>query len=233
MVVFGCSKQSGLEGKIVDAKGNPLSDLKVTVTQTQPTKGFERFETTSSADGSFKFEGLYPESNYLLKLESADMNLGFSGEQVMTAKNGQTKQLGQPIKIRFMALKNKDGVVKDTLTGLMWAANDTDKSIYPLYIGDGDPNLNGILEFSDGGFSDWRLPTDTELMGLFEKEGKKFTLPTNLINVSVCCLLARDHSSTLGSTGIFDFEYGKFGWVGSTRFLIDFEKRILPVRDDK
>lgn len=66
LLLFGCSKNSGLEGKLVDGKGQPLANVTVVATQVQPTKGYEQFETTSSSDGSFRFDGLFPSSEYVL-----------------------------------------------------------------------------------------------------------------------------------------------------------------------
>ncbi|MCR4291096.1 MAG: DUF1566 domain-containing protein [Candidatus Scalindua sp.] len=64
--VFGCGKKSRLEGKVVDGKGNPVANGKIIAKQVQPIKGYEHFETTIGADGTFRFKKLYPTSEYIL-----------------------------------------------------------------------------------------------------------------------------------------------------------------------
>jgi hypothetical protein len=39
-LLYGCGKKAGLEGKLVDGKGQPLSGVKVIANQVQPIKGY-------------------------------------------------------------------------------------------------------------------------------------------------------------------------------------------------
>ncbi|EMS78406.1 carboxypeptidase-like regulatory domain-containing protein [Desulfotignum phosphitoxidans] len=65
-LIAGCGKNSGLEGKIVDNKGNPMANVKILAKQTLPVKGYEKFEVVTDSDGVFKLEKLFPTSEYVL-----------------------------------------------------------------------------------------------------------------------------------------------------------------------
>ncbi len=43
LLLFGCGKKSGLEGKVVDGKGSPMAGLKIIANQVTPIKGYEQF----------------------------------------------------------------------------------------------------------------------------------------------------------------------------------------------
>lgn len=61
---------------------------------------------------------------------------------------------------RFIAYD--DGTVLDTRTNLMWTAKDNGSDINWA-------NANSYCEnYRGGGYTDWRLPTQHELMGLFD-----------------------------------------------------------------
>jgi hypothetical protein len=99
---------------------------------------------------------------------------------------------------RFKA--NGDGTVTDTKTGLMWAAKDS---------GHGLSWANAkqyCATFSAGGHKDWRLPTQDELVSLYDKqEGHENLYHTPLIRFSGWCPWA---SETRGSEGAwFHFAY--------------------------
>ena len=100
LVVMGCGKESGLEGKVVDGKGNPISGLKIVAKQVQkqvqPVKGYEQFEATTGSDGSFKFNGLLAKSEYILMPGLQD----WSTAPMMTLKYEEKK---------LVALFNKEG----------------------------------------------------------------------------------------------------------------------------
>ena len=66
LLAVGCGKKSGLEGKVVDGKGQPLANVKVVASQVQPIKGYEQFEATTGSDGTFRFGKLFPSSEYAL-----------------------------------------------------------------------------------------------------------------------------------------------------------------------
>ena len=66
LLAIGCGNKTGLEGKVVDGKGQPLANVKVVASQLQPIKGYERFEATTGPDGAFRFGQLFPASEYAL-----------------------------------------------------------------------------------------------------------------------------------------------------------------------
>lgn len=68
--LLACGKKTGLEGKIVDIAGNPVTNVYVVVTQLQPIKGFERLHATTGSDGAFHVVGVFPNSDYMLSLWS-------------------------------------------------------------------------------------------------------------------------------------------------------------------
>jgi hypothetical protein len=133
---------------------------------------------------------------------------------------------------RFIAFDN--GTVADTRTNLMWASKDNGSHINWANAKSYCDNYRG------GGYSDWRLPTQDELEGLYDKEGIGYTPVcaargnndkvklTNLITLSCWGGWA---SETRGSEAAgFDFLYGKRFWVPLS---IDFSGRALPVRSGK
>jgi hypothetical protein len=66
LAIAGCGKKSGLEGKIIDGKGEPMANIKMIAKQIQPIKGYEQFEAITGSDGTFSFKKLFPTSDYIL-----------------------------------------------------------------------------------------------------------------------------------------------------------------------
>jgi len=129
---------------------------------------------------------------------------------------------------RFIAYDN--GTVLDTRTNLMWAATDNGANI----------NWAGAKSYCenyrDGGYTDWRMPTQDELAGLFDSS-KSYKAPrrgyivhlTELIQLSVCCPWA---SETRGpEAAAFSF------WGNGDRYRMhqftETDYRALPVRSVK
>jgi hypothetical protein len=123
---------------------------------------------------------------------------------------------------RFIAYNN--GTVSDTRTNLMWAAKDNGSDINWA-------NAKSYCEnYRGGGYSDWRMPTQDELAGLYDSAvtGKNGYKLTNLIELTSCCPWA---SETRGSDAHFcSFFNGIRHWSlrssGSST-------RALPVRSGK
>jgi Protein of unknown function (DUF1566) len=68
---------------------------------------------------------------------------------------GETKILPKPVVLRFK--DSKEGLLLDTLTNLMWAANGI--SSYISW-----ENAKPYCEnYEGGGYKDWRMPTQDEL----------------------------------------------------------------------
>lgn len=128
---------------------------------------------------------------------------------------------------RFVAYAN--GTVKDTKTGLVWAAKDNGEDI----------NWKDAKRYCEnyrgGGYTDWRMPTQDELARLYDKsESYQATQRTynvhltKLIELSACCPWA---SETRGSDAAhFAFNTGYRLWGAQSG---SHNGRVLPVRSGK
>ena len=124
---------------------------------------------------------------------------------------------------------NGNGTVTDTKTGLMWAAKDNG---YDISL---DDAKSYCKNYNAGGYTDWRMPTQGELAGLYDAD-KNYRATqrdydvhlTQLIALSTCCLWTSD-TSTIGAA-YFPFRLGLRLW-----FLQSTVKglRALPVRSAK
>lgn len=129
---------------------------------------------------------------------------------------------------RFIAYDN--GTVLDTRTNLMWAATDNGADINWA-------SAKSYCEnYRDGGYTDWRMPTQDELAGLYDRS-KSYKAPrrgyvvhlTELIQLSVCCPWA---SETRGpEAAAYSF------WSNGDRYRMhqftETDYRALPVRSVK
>ncbi len=127
---------------------------------------------------------------------------------------------------RFIAYNN--GTVLDTRTNLMWAAKDNGSDIQWAKAKSYCENYRG------GGYTDWRMPTQDELAGLYDNTktyrsacGDDVHL-TELIRLTCYWAWA---SETRGSeAAYFDFGSGTRGWSHRS---YDFGGRAFPVRSGK
>jgi hypothetical protein len=130
---------------------------------------------------------------------------------------------------RFIAYD--DGTVLDTKTNLMWAAQ----------AGGEDVSTHGadafVGNYHAGGYADWRLPTQDEMLGLYDPAksilpgnggGKPFHVATELIEIDEDCYHASPVSGTapVGLIGIpiFCFRDGRRTVAVGALF------NVLPVR---
>jgi hypothetical protein len=167
----GGTKKAGIEGRVVDGKGQPMSGVKVIAKQVQPLKGYEQFETTTGSDGAFKFKGLFPASEYIIS-PSLDKGKISSKTMVKSGPEGQTSMLPAPMTVRF-TLSN-DGIITDSQTGLQWAPA-TDQSMNWSQA----TNYAQNLSLGGGG---WRLPTRLELKSIYNKATQPSVDPAFHIN---------------------------------------------------
>jgi len=172
------SKQSAVEGKLVDGSGKPVAGVKIMAFQVQPLKGYEQLEAVTKSDGSFRLNGLFPSSQYVLKpwsdkwtCETAvEMNSAPQGETAilpspMVISEAFSKSGGSPVlnfatgATRFAV--SSEGVISDSQSGLDWVVGP-----------DGDTNYEQAEELvatnkvAGGG---WRMPTRQELNTLYQK----------------------------------------------------------------
>lgn len=159
IAVFGCGKKSGVEGKLVDGKGQPMGNVKMIAKQVQPIKGYEQFEASTGSDGTFKFKGLYPTSTYKIYPWLGDGPMECYAVDIESGPEGQTSMLKAPLKARHVI---KDGIITDSKTGLQWVR---DKNKAMLW----DEAANYAKNLSVGG-GGWRLPSIVELKGIYDPE---------------------------------------------------------------
>jgi tetratricopeptide (TPR) repeat protein len=127
---------------------------------------------------------------------------------------------------RFIAFSNE--TVLDTRTNLMWAARDNGSDTNWA-------NAKSYCENYRGGvYTDWRIPTQDELAGLYDNAkthrscGYNIHL-TELINLSCPYVWA---SETRGSdNAAFNFGKGERSWNPQSNFYYDV--RAIPVRSGK
>ena len=110
-----------------------------------------------------------------------------------------------------------DGTVLDTRTNLMWAAKDNGADI-------NWQNAKSYCQnYSGGGHTDWRMPTQDELAGLYDGGSYK-----NVITITKWFVWA---SKIRGSEAAnFHFDGGYRSWYPQSS---DFNGRALPVRSGR
>lgn len=155
LFLFSCGGEKGgtVEGKVVDGQGQPLSGVTLIFKQVLPVPGAEPLDAKTGNDGIFRISGLTPASEYIITLESDKWTTKVTRK--ITA--GQSLALSPPLAIRFQLLKN--GTIIDTKTGLQWL-------IYTATDISASNVMSTVKTINEGGFSDWRLPTKAEILGL-------------------------------------------------------------------
>lgn len=158
--LFGCSgNKATTEGKLVDGKGQPIAGITVIFKQVKPTADSEQLEAKTGADGIFRLSGLISSSEYIITPVSDKWKTNVT-MKITTGREGQIMVLTNPIVIRFNLLGN--GTVIDTKTGLQWL-------IYTATDLKAGNVLSTVKNIREGGFSDWRLPSKADILGLQEK----------------------------------------------------------------
>ena len=133
-------------------------------------------------------------------------------------------------KVRFVASDN--GTVLDTRTKLMWAAKDNGEKVNWV-----DANAY-CTNYNAGGFTNWRLPTLSELEGLYDEDvtQQSETMPmhlTELITLSACCPWTSDTRGAVGiEAALLDFTDGYVMWQYWT-YGKTYPGRALPVRSSR
>jgi hypothetical protein len=216
-VAMGCAKkQAGIEGKVIDGKGQPMSGIKVTAKQFRPVKGYEQFETNTDSDGIFRFKSLFPASEYSIVAWSDKWKTSEKA-MVKTGLAGKTSILSLPIIVRF-TLSN-DGIITDSKLGLQWApAPDQPMDWFQA------KKYAEKLSLGGGG---WRLPTRSELKSIYSITMKGGADPFFQINENWVWT-----SEAQGDSAWFcSFVYGREGTI--FRNYLGSYGRVLAVRSPK
>jgi len=161
------------------------------------------------------------------ELEAERSKMAEEKKQLAMAKRPSQPTAGETARDgRFIAFNN--GTVSDTRTNLMWAAKDNGSNINWA-------SAKSYCEnYSGGGYSDWRMPTQDELAGLYDA-AKTYKSDcgydahlTELIRLTCTAPWA---SETRGSdAAYFRFHSGKRIWFHQSNDAIH---RALPVRSGK
>lgn len=214
LVAWGCGNPTtGIRGKVVDGKGRPLSDIDVVARQKVPVKGYDRFETSTARDGTFRFKHLLPDSQYLVFPESDDWKTSAS-VAVQTAAKGSGIARPVSLTVRFTFL---DGVITDSGTGLQWAVcpgpsmSWTDAARYAE-----------TLSFQGGG---WRLPTREELRDIYDRSQEGHADPSFRINCNWVWT-----SEAKGTTDAWFFNFENSYEDGHCKEWVLTRGRVLVVR---
>jgi len=239
LIISGCGKKSGVEGKVVDSKGRPIAGLKVIAVQVQLIKGYEHFETITNSNGIFKFKKLYPSSDYILSVWHKDWKTN-AETYLTTGPEGETIALKEPIQIwvafndqgmpidpqtnSFQFAVSDNGIIFDSLNNLEWYAGP-----------DEDISWNQAKAWCDN-LSDaggkWRLPKIAELKTLYIKGvGERNIVP--LFKTTGQCFWTSEvfYPPRGDGMSIFDFKHGDDrGW--NERYTSN-EMRAFAVRTRK
>jgi hypothetical protein len=130
---------------------------------------------------------------------------------------------------RFIAYDN--GTVLDTQKNLMWAAKDNGSDISFTSAKSYCDNYRG------GGYTDWRIPTQDELVGLFDKSksrpascDRRFNIhvATEFINITCVAFWASEVRDS--DAAFLSFGSGRRYWGPQSS---ETSSRILPVRSNK
>ena len=127
---------------------------------------------------------------------------------------------------RFISYDN--GTVLDTRTGLMWAAKDNGRDIKWQDAKSYCENYRG------GGYTDWRMPTQVELAGLYDKTKTYKSDCVDVIHLTglirLTCTAPWASETNGADAAIFSFGSGGSGWYLQSS---DHDGRALPVRFGK
>ena len=136
---------------------------------------------------------------------------------------GYIGKLGADVSDDGRFVDNGDRTVSDTRTGLMWAARDND----------GDINWSNAKSYCDrysgGGHTDWRLPAQDELAGLYNA-GIRYKKGHIIDITDYWPWAAETRGSGTGMAASFSFSYGNREWNYQSNSR---SYRALPVRSGK
>jgi S1-C subfamily serine protease len=232
--VYAVGAPKGLElslsdGIVSQLRGGPPPFIQTTAAISPGSSGGGLFDSEGKLVG---LTTLYVEGgqnlNFAMPVEwIAEVKPG--SEAVAMAKRPSVSVAGETSRDgRFIAYNN--GTVLDTQTNLMWASKDNG----------GDINWANAKSYCEnyrgGGYSDWRMPTQDELEGLYDAEKSQKVecgnspnhVATDLIHLSCSWVWGLEMRGS-ASAGIHFGSGGRhFGYN-----LFDARNRALPVRYEK
>lgn len=221
LCITGCMRRSALEGKVVDGKGQPIGGIKMIATPIQPTRDVQ-IETITGEDGSFKLGKILPNSRYDLVADTDKYLTEFGRRKIDSGPAGQTTLL-PAVELRFDT--QKEDVVIDTKTGLIWPRN-ANIAINPM---DWTEAMNWAERLNYAGYDKgWRLPTKEELMAFLGIMDRK-TLAAKFSNMQMYI------SYWTSTTADFNKDYAwcvlMLNGGGAGHNIKAFKYYVWPVRD--
>ena len=143
-----------------------------------------------------------------------------------TKKETQTKKVRDG---RFIAYDNE--TVLDTQTNLMWAAKDNGSDISFTSAKSYCDNYRG------GGYTDWRIPTQDELVGLFDGSksrpaacDRRFNIHVATEFINITCVASWASEIRDSDAAYLSFGSGRRYWGPQSS---EISTRMLPVRSTK
>jgi len=119
-------------------------------------------------------------------------------------------------------ITDNDGTVLDTKTNLMWAAKDNGKDI------DWEEASLYCINLSTGGHQNWRMPTQHELVGLYEAGIRTSDSPGihSPLITNWWVWGSDSKSKNVASSLIMKYGYTRWSYKSVSYFF-----RVLPVRE--
>lgn len=205
-LLHGCEKKTGLEGRITDAKGQPIPYVKITALQDPQVSGYSHVEVETDTEGRFRFTKLYPKSDYTLVINSEAT--GLRQMKVKSGADNSTTSLSSDIIFRFVI--SPDTVVTDTRTGYQWSPDPNT----PMTWNDAKKYIRSLKL---GGFTDWRMPTRAELSTL---DGIDSSFPLN-----DCCVWTSEAHDSRRS-----WYFNVYRYFDDLAYINNNSYRVLAVR---
>jgi hypothetical protein len=91
-------EESAVEGRLLDWNGEPVADVTIRASQLLPIRGYDEVEAVTKSDGTFRIDGLFRSSEYVLKPWSEKWTCD-TEVQVNSAPEGKTRVLSEPMVI--------------------------------------------------------------------------------------------------------------------------------------
>jgi hypothetical protein len=146
----------------------------------------------------------------------------FDFEEMRRVQEEREREVQRIWESRFT--RHESGMVLDNQTGLMWAPKDNGSFSYYH-------DAKSYCEsYRGGGYSDWRMPTEDELAGLYNEKRKNVHghYVTDLIEITNDFVWASEASGS--EAAIFSFDTGKRSCYDTSDGIF---ARALPVRSGK
>jgi hypothetical protein len=171
---------STLQGKVVDASGNPLANITIIATCRDAKEGYREFKAVSAPDGKFVVTGLYPGDTYTFAASTQTWITKGGWLTVRAGTDGEVRTINKPLEVKMAFARDSgslvmdlatgktrytvspEGVIADNTSGLEWVFDpDTGTDYNKAVAWVAGCNIAG------GG---WRMPTRAELKGLYAKD---------------------------------------------------------------